>query len=307
MRRSTRSGMLFGASVFLIILLISSIGEPEFHNGHPISSHPFSQSEGVSDLIARFYEIFQSQAGLVRDANIGIRKIFSLYAVPLSIAALIFLALMLMVSKKVRRFFIVRALIGLSLIILILPIFYSSAIEESEDKHGEMIVTDMGEDIMGEELNSPVEKNEIIAPEISRELSWFISFLIISFFIIAAFFIQRKVRHFLKENKDRTLLTVTENALDSMKKGSDYSDIILRCYDEMIIYVKEKAGIVRSASMTPQEFSRHLEMEGLPSKETRCLTALFEQVRYGSAPLSREQESSAENCLRSLVKALEDR
>ncbi len=94
-------------------------------------------------------------------------------------------------------------------------------------------------------------------------------------------------------------------ALDEIRAGGDVQNAILRCYYQMQDIASEKNSLQRQAGMTPREFARQLEDAGLPGHEVQRLTRLFEAVRYGKKTFSPSEESEAEQCLTSVVKALE--
>ncbi|HNT24537.1 MAG TPA: DUF4129 domain-containing protein [Anaerolineales bacterium] len=94
-------------------------------------------------------------------------------------------------------------------------------------------------------------------------------------------------------------------ALDEIRAGGDLKNAILRCYYQMQNIASEKNSLQRQAGMTPREFARQLEDAGLPGHEVQRLTRLFEDVRYGNKSFSPTEESEAEQCLASVVEALE--
>ena len=89
----------------------------------------------------------------------------------------------------------------------------------------------------------------------------------------------------------------TRAAADALGRGADFRSVILRCYHEMSIVVREEMGIERERAVTPREFAVLLERWGLPAEPVRDLTAVFEEARYGRAEASPRRE---ERALRSL-------
>ncbi len=86
-------------------------------------------------------------------------------------------------------------------------------------------------------------------------------------------------------------------AAESLGRGADLRNVILRCYHDMSVVISEELGLDRQGSVTPREFATFLEGWGLPAVPVRELTEVFEEVRYGSAAPSRRSE---ERALRSL-------
>lgn len=71
-------------------------------------------------------------------------------------------------------------------------------------------------------------------------------------------------------------------ALDEIEAAElAFDDIIIRCYAEMSLALKEERGIQRARQMTTLEFEQELVRAGFPASPVRQLTRLFEQVRYG--------------------------
>lgn len=303
MRRSALSHILLGASFILIVFLISTISEQDFHDGNPMPENSYSAQDNMGGFLEQLFQVFEARIGELQDRVGEFQKNLSLFAGPMSIATLLLIALLLLLSKNARKAILVRTIAGFVVMGLFVYVFYSG-IPESRDNYGDMIITDMGEDI-GEGSLSELPEEEIAEPEIPLGISYLFSFIFVFLMLIVLYTAVRRIIIHRATSKKKTLLDVTEKALHSMKEGSDYSDAIVRCYDEMTIFIKEQAGLIRSASMTPEEFRTYLEKEGLPSSEIGQLTALFEQVRYGGMKLSSGDERQAETCLSTIAKALE--
>ncbi len=92
-------------------------------------------------------------------------------------------------------------------------------------------------------------------------------------------------------------------AIDLIESGGDLRDVILRCYMQMIIALRDYRMIDRERDMTPHEFGQLLEKRGLPNEPVRQLTELFERVRYGAYNPGREEERAAIASLSAIVSA----
>ena len=93
-----------------------------------------------------------------------------------------------------------------------------------------------------------------------------------------------------------------EEAIDAIEAGADLEDTVSRCYVEMMEVLREERGLQRERAMTPREFEARLETAGVPATQVRRLTHLFEQVRYGSKRLGKEEERQAVVALTSIIR-----
>lgn len=71
-------------------------------------------------------------------------------------------------------------------------------------------------------------------------------------------------------------------ALDALYGGEEASQVVLRCYFEMMRVLDQTQGIRRAEAMTPREFADRLTGLGLPAPAVWTLTRLFEDARYGT-------------------------
>jgi len=92
-------------------------------------------------------------------------------------------------------------------------------------------------------------------------------------------------------------------AVDALRRGGNLKDTVMDCYLKMIRILQEQRHLERSQTMTPREFEHYLRQTGLTDEHIRRLTRLFESVRYGAAPPSRQDEQEAIACLSAIVKA----
>ena len=72
-----------------------------------------------------------------------------------------------------------------------------------------------------------------------------------------------------------------EKARQALKTGVDLKDVIIHCYIQMSLALKQEQGIERKDFMTTGEFEHLLETAGIPHEPIHQLTRLFDAVRYG--------------------------
>lgn len=112
---------------------------------------------------------------------------------------------------------------------------------------------------------------------------------------------------FIWRRRQRALLPLeqlaleAEEALESIQAGADLRNAVIRCYYEMSQVLSEQRGIRRQSAMTPREFESRLEEAGLPQKEVRQLTRLFEKARYGAKAVDAREERQAIACLATIA------
>lgn len=97
-----------------------------------------------------------------------------------------------------------------------------------------------------------------------------------------------------------------QETLQQLRAGGDFKNAVVRCYAEMSRILREQRGIQRQAGMTPREFERHLAELGLPPRDVRRLTRLFEDARYGAREPDAADRREAETCLMAIVHAAGD-
>jgi hypothetical protein len=92
-----------------------------------------------------------------------------------------------------------------------------------------------------------------------------------------------------------------EKAWRALSTGSDLKDVIITCYREMSLALKNGRGIEREASMTTREFETSLEAAGIPHEPIHQLTRLFDAVRYGDWQPSPAEKQKAIQCLEAIM------
>jgi hypothetical protein len=97
-----------------------------------------------------------------------------------------------------------------------------------------------------------------------------------------------------------------ERALQALKSGEGFKNVIVRCYREMGLVLQRERGIELEQSMTAQEFECLLEARGIPHAPIDQLTRLFEAARYGYRPPTQDNEQTAFDCLNVIVHHLRE-
>ena len=98
-----------------------------------------------------------------------------------------------------------------------------------------------------------------------------------------------------------------EYALQALKKGLDFKNVIVQCYQQMSAALQKEQGIELADSMTAREFERLLEAEGLPRDPVHQLTQLFEAARYSLRQFTPADEQKAFDCLSAIVQFSRER
>lgn len=92
-----------------------------------------------------------------------------------------------------------------------------------------------------------------------------------------------------------------QRALESLRTGLDFRNVIVQCYRQMSIALQKEQGIELADTMTAREFERLLEAKGIPRTPVHQLTQLFETARYSVQPLTPADEQTAIDCLTVIV------
>lgn len=83
--------------------------------------------------------------------------------------------------------------------------------------------------------------------------------------------------------------------------GEDLKDVIINCYRQMSLTMKQDQGIEREEFMTTGEFEKVMESVGIPQEPIHLLTRLFEAVRYGQWQPNAVDEQQAIQCLEAIM------
>ena len=92
-----------------------------------------------------------------------------------------------------------------------------------------------------------------------------------------------------------------EKARQALKSGVHLKDVIIHCYVQMSLALKQEQGIERKDFMTTGEFENLLEMAGVPHEPVHQLTRLFDAVRYGNWQPNPVDEQKAIQCLEAIM------
>ncbi|HET9907727.1 MAG TPA: DUF4129 domain-containing protein [Anaerolineales bacterium] len=92
-----------------------------------------------------------------------------------------------------------------------------------------------------------------------------------------------------------------ERARRALMSGAELKEVIINCYREMSLTMKQERGIEREEFMTTREFETVMESVGLPPEPIHRLTRLFEAVRYGHWQPNATDEQQAIQSLEAIM------
>jgi len=98
-----------------------------------------------------------------------------------------------------------------------------------------------------------------------------------------------------------------ERAMQALKKGLDFKNVIVQCYRQMSAALQKEQGIELEDTMTAREFEHLLEAKGLPRDPVHQLTQLFEAARYSLRQFTAADEQEAFDCLSAIVQFSRER
>lgn len=300
MFRFRTSNLLIPAALILTALLIMTLGDAGLQRKSLLPDPQRAENNETPPFIQGLMDFFDYHMGDLLPEGKTVRKILFMAAVPLGLFALAMMVLMVLFSGSVRREFAARIAAIAILLGLLNMLFYSGLLPESEGREA------------GPEMELPLQESlpdamepfhaEPVKPHIPSFLPYSLSALVIS---LAFFFILRRFGRNEDGDEQEDLIDITAKALSSLDDGADYSEVILQCYSDMSMILKEKKDVERPVSATPEEFLTRLIREGLPPRETERLTVLFEKVRYGRRELTPSEETDARQSLEAIVRSLE--
>ena len=97
------------------------------------------------------------------------------------------------------------------------------------------------------------------------------------------------------------LMLEADRALQALKTGLDFNNVIVQCYWQMGRVLKQEQGIEMETAMTARDFEGLLEARGVPHPPVHQLTQLFEAARYGHRPPGADDERRAVDSLTAIV------
>jgi hypothetical protein len=92
-----------------------------------------------------------------------------------------------------------------------------------------------------------------------------------------------------------------EKARQAIITGMDLKDVIINCYRQMSMALKQEQGIERKEFMTTGEFENLLQSVGMPPEPIHQLTRLFDAVRYGNWQPNAADEQMAIQSLEAIM------
>ncbi|WP_420631761.1 DUF4129 domain-containing protein [Candidatus Leptofilum sp.] len=116
---------------------------------------------------------------------------------------------------------------------------------------------------------------------------------------------QQELKAFSELPLDELRLRALEALLELREGDVPLTDLIRRCYREMVQTVQEQRGVYRERHITPREFEQRLLRSGFPQPPVQRLTRLFEQVRYGNSSVGEREKRQAIDSLEEIVAACE--
>lgn len=137
---------------------------------------------------------------------------------------------------------------------------------------------------------------------------FFLAFLAVA--ILMGFYIkrQRSGDHAdeavtdLREGADTELATVAGDAADEVAEASEAENGVYRAW----VAMTEVLDVDHPETSTPREFADAALEAGIDSADVSELTALFEEVRYGTTPVTADHEQQAQETLRRIERRYSD-
>ncbi len=143
---------------------------------------------------------------------------------------------------------------------------------------------------------------EFAPPQVNSWLGFWVSFgLALGLVALLWWFLRRTQTRQGRPYAD--LAGIARQALDGLQEGHNWDDAIVAAYIRMNEAVSAERGLIRQPATTPAEFATRMEQAGLPGEAARSLTRLFEQVRYGAQPSTRQERDQAAAALGAILQA----
>jgi len=284
-RRRWMIGGAIALTVLALAALASGLSSVDLSSGNPLPSveaFEFDSSPGTP-----------GQGGTLPE--IVIRIVLAIVFWVLLPVSLLYL----LVSAKARRIFL-RNLAVFALLLLMFYLIVQLADNGAMDQAREPTAPRAGE-------NPGAATRPVDPPEyVSQPPDWIIfaaSGLIFAVIGFAAWrlWTQRADPQAEETELEDELAQRAGAALDDIRSGQAFSNVVLCCYRDMEQSVRRAQGLSRRASMTPREFERRLVQAGLDAEAVRRLTRLFERVRYGNEAVDPSDEAEAEACLAAIA------
>jgi hypothetical protein len=271
-----RTLLLLGLAILLTMLIAANLPQLEFQPGMPLPRLEEGQLVAVPVAAAPFVSISASTFILV------------LIALFLTGTALVVVVQLLrgadwkLILSVLRHMLIVSLFIGcLVSMIMLLP---GSVIDTPAQIQ---IPTPTPQPLITSPLGS--------APPL---LLWLVGVGLLGITVLAAvwMFTPSRQAHPLE-----LLGLEAERARQALVDGQGLKDVIVHCYRQMSLAMKQEKGIEREDYMTTGEFETVMESAGIPHEPVHQLTRLFEAVRYGHWQPGAEDEQHAIKSLEAIM------
>lgn len=292
MRKSTKLWplLLLSIAVLAIILLAAGLPQFELYPGGEFPSWIFSKLQ-LKDApqAAPPLDLTGSPSNFWRTVII-----FAIWGI------LILWVITFILVPEARKRLLMR-MIGYAIILLMVYLLLGKLrpLETTFESEG------ASEDIGGpfaEIGTSPVQPGFIDNPP--QWLVLVITLILVAVVLGVVWFLWRLRSQRTPQEEPMELLALeAQQALETLRAGSDLKDTVMRCYQEMSYVLNEQRGIQRQRAMTPREFEQHLADIGVRDEHIRRLTRLFEGVRYGDNISSEREKREAVDCLKAIVRA----
>ena len=96
-----------------------------------------------------------------------------------------------------------------------------------------------------------------------------------------------------------------DQAVRALEMGSGPKNVIVHCYEQMSLALKQDESIDLAETMTAREFECLLNEKEIPRAPVHQLTRLFEAARYGYQPVTSGDEQVAIDCVRAIVRHMQ--
>lgn len=137
--------------------------------------------------------------------------------------------------------------------------------------------------------------------QVPAPLLW-LSWIGLAGLVVLLGFLLTRLRPGIRRRAERDHLAVeAQQAAAAIEAGQDFSNIIVRCYQQMSAILKKEQGLALEETMTAREFEVLLEKRGVPNPPVRQLTRLFEVARYAAQPPGPAEETQAVACLNAIA------
>lgn len=215
-----------------------------------------------------------------------------------AVAAIVFLVLVIFLSIRVVKILvqhstqlkglwkIIVALVGVALIMVFL---------------GNLTPVGIYDPLQDEVYLTPPPSMPIQTIEVGEtpnSLRWVVLAVMLAGLTVLAYYGVRKTTNTIPGDK---IVQNAEVALNSILRGEDFRNVILRCYFEMSRVIQEENGVERDSTMTVREFEDELGSRGFDLEPIHHLGVLFEKARYSSQPITDLEEAEGLACLQKIA------